>query len=57
MIEVAISSQWRKGFSGAHIGILLIGNVDNTERPTPLDNLKKEVVSSYEEFMVQRKWK
>jgi len=46
MIEVAVSNQWRKGFSGAHIGMLLIGNVDNKKRPTPLDDLKKEVVSS-----------
>ena len=46
MIEISTSSRWRRGFPGAHIGILLIGNVDNTKRLTPLDELKKEVVSS-----------
>jgi DNA/RNA-binding domain of Phe-tRNA-synthetase-like protein len=46
MIEVAVSNQWRKVFPGAHIGMLLMGNVDNTKRPTLLDELKKEVVST-----------
>jgi DNA/RNA-binding domain of Phe-tRNA-synthetase-like protein len=46
MIEIAVSSRWRKRFPGAYIGMLLIGNVDNTERATSLDKLKKEVVSA-----------
>ena len=46
MIEVAISDQWQEVFSGAHIGMLLMGNVDNTKRHTTLDELKKDVVSS-----------
>ena len=46
MIEIAVSEQWRQVFPGAHIGMLLMGNVDNAKRPTPLDELKKEVVSS-----------
>ncbi|MDA3789989.1 MAG: hypothetical protein PF503_16020 [Desulfobacula sp.] len=41
MIEIAVSNQWKQAFAGAHIGMLLMGNVDNTKRPTPLDELKK----------------
>lgn len=46
MIEVAVTDKWKQGFPGAHIGMLLMGNVDNTKRPTPLDEMKKELVSS-----------
>ena len=46
MIEIAVSNQWKQAFSGAHIGMLLMGNVDNTKRPSPLDELKKNIVSS-----------
>ena len=46
MFEVVLSDQWHESFSGAHIGMLLMGNVENTNRPTPLDELKKDVVSA-----------
>jgi len=45
MIEIEVSALWKQGLPGAHIGILLMGNVDNTKRPTPLDEAKKEIVS------------
>jgi hypothetical protein len=43
---IEVSNRWIKTFPGAHIGMLQMGNVNNTKRPTPLDDLKKEVVSS-----------
>ena len=46
MIDIEVTDQWRKAFPGAQIGILLMGNVDNTNRPSPLDDLKKNLVSS-----------
>ena len=46
MLEIAVSDEWKQAFPGAHIGMLLMGSVDNTKRPTPLDKLKKDVVSS-----------
>ena len=46
MIEIVVTDLWRQGFPGAYIGMLLMGNVDNTKRPTPLDEMKKELVSS-----------
>jgi len=46
MIDIAVSNQWGQTFPGAHIGILLMGNVDNRKRSTPLDEQKKDLVSS-----------
>ena len=46
MIEIEVTDQWRKYFPGAHIGILLMGNMDNTKHPTPLDEMKKNLASS-----------
>lgn len=45
LIKIIVSNQWKQAFSGAHIGMLLMGNVDNTKRTTPLDELKKNIVS------------
>ncbi|MBU1342328.1 MAG: hypothetical protein KKE44_06315 [Proteobacteria bacterium] len=45
MIEMAVSHQWKKAFPGAHIGILLVGNVDNTKPSPPLNNQKENLAS------------
>ena len=45
-MEIIISDNWNERFPGAHIGLLLIGNVDNTGRPVTLEKMKEEVVSS-----------
>ncbi|WP_300464422.1 phenylalanine--tRNA ligase beta subunit-related protein [Desulfobacula sp.] len=44
MIDISVSNQWRQAFPGAHIGMLLMGNMDNRKRSTPLDELKKDLV-------------
>lgn len=49
MINVNISEKWRNKFPGSHIGILLIGNVDNSKRVTLLDKRKKEIESRVRE--------
>ena len=46
MIEIQVTGQWKKAFPGAHIGFLLMGNLDNTKRPTSLDELKKNLLFS-----------
>lgn len=43
MISINVSERWKKTFPGAHIGTLVVGNVDNSKRPTPLDGRKQEV--------------
>lgn len=40
MLTIHATEQWRTGFPGAHIGLLLVGPVDNTPRATPLDEAK-----------------
>lgn len=49
MVNVNISEGWQNKFSGSHIGMLLIGNVDNSKRSTPLDERKKEIESRVRE--------
>ena len=43
MIQIDVTSRWHKTFPGAHVGVLLVGNVDNTKRTTPLDEYKQAV--------------
>ena len=45
MVNVNISEEWRNKFPGSHIGMLLIGKVDNSKRTTLLDKRKKEIES------------
>ncbi len=49
MFNVNASEDWRNRFPGCHIGMLLIGNVDNSKRATPLDERKKEIESRVRE--------
>lgn len=43
MIEIAVTDRWKKTFPGAHIGTLMLGNVNNTRRPNALDDRKREL--------------
>ena len=43
MDEIKIDPQWFKTFPGAHIGLLLIGNVDNSQQTAALDTHKRQV--------------
>ena len=49
MIEINVSERWRETFPGAHIGVLLIGNVDNTLHSTPLEDLKRTLETTLRE--------
>ncbi len=43
MFNVSISRGWQQQFTGSHIGMLLIDNIDNSKRATPLDEIKKDI--------------
>ncbi len=43
MIEIAVTDKWKRTFPGAHIGMLLLGNVNNTRCPIALDDRKREL--------------
>ncbi len=43
MLEIRVTDRWRETFPGGHVGVLLIGNVDNTGRSAALDQRKREL--------------
>jgi DNA/RNA-binding domain of Phe-tRNA-synthetase-like protein len=43
MFPILVTDRWRETFAGGHVGVLLLGNVDNSQRPTPLDPRKHEI--------------
>lgn len=43
--DIRISAAWKDAFPGAHIGLLLISNVENSRRSAALDEHKKAVTS------------
>lgn len=45
MVDIKILEDWYHIFPGSHIGMLLIGNVNNSKRTTPLDVRKIDVES------------
>lgn len=45
MVDIKILEDWYHKFPGSHIGMLLVGNVNNSKRTTPLDDRKKEIES------------
>jgi DNA/RNA-binding domain of Phe-tRNA-synthetase-like protein len=45
MVDIKILEDWYHKFPGSHIGMLLIGNVNNSKRTTPLDARKIDVES------------
>lgn len=42
-MQVELTARWHGVFPGSHVGLLLVGNVDNHKRSTPLDDRKLEV--------------
>lgn len=42
-MQIDMTHHWHETFPGAHVGVLLVGNVDNKARVTPLDDRKREV--------------
>src|SRR6185295_12486260 len=49
MFQIEVTERWHNTFPGGHVGVLLIGNVDNSRRTTPLDQRKREIESSLRE--------
>lgn len=49
MFQIKVTDQWRSTFPKGHVGLLLIGNVDNSIHTTALDRKKKEVESNLRE--------
>ncbi len=43
MKNIQFTDAWHKTFAGGHIGLLVVGPVDNGRRPTPLDNHKRSL--------------
>lgn len=44
-LDISVSDGWKSAFPGAHIGLLLVGKVDNARRPTALEEQKVAVTS------------
>ena len=40
---IQVTGRWHTTFPGAHVGVLLVGKVDNTKRQTSLDEHKRKV--------------
>jgi len=49
MLEVIICERWRETFPGGHVGMLLVGNIDNLRRDTLLDARKRAIESELRE--------
>lgn len=49
MFEVEVADLWHDTFTGGYVGLLLVGNVDNSVRSTYLDRRKREVESRLRE--------
>ncbi len=49
MFKVIVSEEWRNSFPHSHIGLLLVGGVDNSKRTTLLDKRKREIESRVRE--------
>jgi DNA/RNA-binding domain of Phe-tRNA-synthetase-like protein len=43
MIDIAFTPEWHSTHAGGHVGLLLVGPLDNHPRPTPLDTRKQRV--------------
>ena len=42
-MDFDLTDSWHETFPGAHIGVLLVGDVDNSVRDTPLEARKREI--------------
>lgn len=49
MLQIQVTERWHQLFSGGHVGFLLVGNVDNSSRETPLDEKKRAIESHLRE--------
>src|SRR5215218_5871862 len=45
MVQIDVTERWHQTFQGGHVGVLLVGKVDNSPRPTPLD-LRKQAIAA-----------
>ncbi len=45
MLEISFTEAWHAHFVGGHVGLLLLGPVDNRRRPTPLDEMKRALAA------------
>ena len=43
MLQVNVSDRWCDTFPGSHVGLLLMGNIDNSKHCSPLEQRKREV--------------
>jgi DNA/RNA-binding domain of Phe-tRNA-synthetase-like protein len=43
MLDIRVDQEWDRTFPGAHIGLLLMGNIDNSKRATALDDHKRNI--------------
>ncbi|WP_420642566.1 phenylalanine--tRNA ligase beta subunit-related protein [Candidatus Leptofilum sp.] len=43
MFEIEVNGRFHQTFPEGGVGVLLIGNIDNSKRPTPLDARKREI--------------
>lgn len=49
MLQIEVTDRWHETFPGGHVGVLLIGDVDNSRRTSPLDRRKREIESRLRE--------
>lgn len=49
MFQIEVNTRFHTTFPGGHVGVLLIGNIDNSKRPTPLDQKKREIEAGLRE--------
>src|SRR5215213_7027913 len=43
MLQIDVTDRWHTTFPAAHVGILVVGNVDNTPRSSALDQRKQAI--------------
>ena len=43
MIHIVVTEGWREAFPGGHVGVLLVGGVDNTGNAPVLEGRKREI--------------
>lgn len=48
-MQIKVTDRWHETFPGAHVGVLLVGNIDNTKRETLLDDRKRELEAQLRE--------
>ena len=46
MLDISTTENWHARFSGSHIGVLLMRDIDNSKRKTQLEDKKKSIESN-----------